>query len=128
MNILYSAVQRQTTVTAQSKNEPLLLFAFALQWCLFPAFWVNKPVVLYIEKQVKILHFVHLYNNLCSVVDHCSSNPCTNGDCHNTLEGFLCTCFPGFTGPNCQTGKIMSIHPYNSNDTLCGRHHSFIIC
>ncbi|XP_051158624.1 protein crumbs isoform X1 [Leptopilina boulardi] len=36
--------------------------------------------------------------------NYCSSNPCENqGTCHNTKEGFTCSCLSGFKGPTCLT-------------------------
>ena len=37
-------------------------------------------------------------------VDECASNPCLNGaNCTNLVNGYICTCLPGYNGTNCET-------------------------
>ena len=39
-----------------------------------------------------------------SDIDECASNPCLNGGtCTNRVNGFTCSCVPGFNGTQCQT-------------------------
>ncbi|CDW56009.1 neurogenic locus notch protein [Trichuris trichiura] len=39
-------------------------------------------------------------------IDECQSTPCMNGGtCHNKKAYYECTCFPKFTGRNCEMGK-----------------------
>ena len=40
-----------------------------------------------------------------SDIDECASNPCLNGGtCTDRVNGFTCSCVPGFSGTRCQTG------------------------
>ena len=40
----------------------------------------------------------------CNEIDHCSGVSCgDNGVCRNVVNGFWCTCSPGFTGVLCET-------------------------
>lgn len=38
-------------------------------------------------------------------VDECESSPCVQGNCTDQVDGYVCECFPGYRGPNCDTGK-----------------------
>lgn len=37
--------------------------------------------------------------------DSCHPNPCVNGTCNVTSDGYQCTCTPGFIGTNCDTDR-----------------------
>ena len=40
-------------------------------------------------------------------VDDCMPNPCENGgNCTDGINGYNCTCAPGYTGVNCETSKL----------------------
>ena len=54
---------------------------------------------------------------LYSDVNECASNPCQNGGhCKDLINGFKCTCKPGFTGPKCELGKFYyHFHGFTSN-------------
>ena len=40
-------------------------------------------------------------------IDECSAGHCQNGaTCYNGLNEYNCTCAPGYTGTNCDVGKL----------------------
>ena len=42
---------------------------------------------------------------ITSDIKECESNPCVNGgNCTEFIEGYNCTCVPGYTGIHCETG------------------------
>jgi hypothetical protein len=41
-------------------------------------------------------------NGSCQTVDFCESNPCVNGNCTSSATGYTCSCFPGYSGANCE--------------------------
>lgn len=43
-------------------------------------------------------HFIFL------ALDPCSSDPCQNGVCNSTAVGYKCTCYPDYSGTNCDKG------------------------
>ena len=45
-------------------------------------------------------------------IDECASQPCqNNGKCTDGINGYSCTCEPGYTDTHCETGR----KEYNSN-------------
>ena len=36
-------------------------------------------------------------------IDECASSPCNDGVCTDQVDGYYCTCEPGFTGTYCET-------------------------
>jgi len=59
-------------------------------------------------KYRKFLFFVNLVNK-------CASSPCQHGGtCENQVLGYTCTCKPGYSGNNCQTG--MSIYTHTDSE------------
>ena len=45
-------------------------------------------------------------------IDECASQPCqNNGKCTDGINGYSCTCEPGYTDAHCETGR----KEYNSN-------------
>jgi Notch-like protein len=37
-------------------------------------------------------------------IDECSTSPCVNGNCMDEINGYICTCNPGYEGPDCEIG------------------------
>lgn len=33
--------------------------------------------------------------------NQCATRPCVNGECVDAVNGYICNCFPGYTGTNC---------------------------
>ena len=50
-----------------------------------------------------------LFDFFCRTdVDECSSNPCLNGGCcTDQVNGYACSCLPGYAGAQCQTSKFV---------------------
>ena len=50
-----------------------------------------------------------LFDFFCRIdVDECSSNPCLNGGCcTDQVNGYVCSCQPGYAGAQCQTSKLV---------------------
>ena len=43
-------------------------------------------------------------------IDECSSDPCMHeGNCTDIVNGYICTCAPGYTGMDCKTGKNLYV-------------------
>ena len=43
-------------------------------------------------------------------IDDCASAPCQHGGtCTDEINGYSCECSAGYTGNDCQTGKILNI-------------------
>ena len=41
-------------------------------------------------------------------VNDCMPNPCENGgNCTDGVNEYFCTCIPGYTGTDCETGKLL---------------------
>lgn len=38
------------------------------------------------------------------MIGYCDFQPCTNGNCQATAEGYKCNCYHGYYGRNCQFG------------------------
>jgi hypothetical protein len=40
-------------------------------------------------------------------IDDCSTGPCLNGaTCNDGIDGYTCTCAPGYTGYHCGIGQL----------------------
>ncbi|XP_068740239.1 protocadherin Fat 4-like [Montipora capricornis] len=39
----------------------------------------------------------------CTLINHCLSNPCQQGECTPYRNGYSCSCAPGYTGVHCET-------------------------
>ena len=62
--------------------------------CSFLAFTLGEVTVILIFCRIDI--------------DECSSNPCLNGgSCTDQVNGYVCSCQPGYAGAQCQTSKLV---------------------
>ena len=67
----------------------------------------HKPI--FTDNQIHVLH---------TDIDECASNPCQNGGtCADVVNGYDCSCKPGYTGADCETGgpsyKIQHINHFS---------------
>ena len=45
-----------------------------------------------------------------SDINECSSEPCMNGaTCDDRINNYVCTCTPGWTGTDCESGTLSAI-------------------
>lgn len=57
-----------------------------------------------------IIRSLLLFKSCFSDLDECKFRVCgLNGTCSNTVGAYLCHCFDGVTGQNCDTGKAFGI-------------------
>ena len=46
-----------------------------------------------------------MYLFIISDINECEPSPCKNqATCNDQVNGYSCTCTPGYTGPQCETG------------------------
>ena len=63
---------------------------------------------MYIYIYIYVYIYIYIYNIIFILdIDNCSPNPCENGgSCTDEVAGYSCSCAAGYTGTNCETGKI----------------------
>ena len=50
------------------------------------------------------------HRSLCVDIDDCADEPCQNGgQCEDGVNSYTCTCKPGYTGDNCETGQLFCL-------------------
>lgn len=49
-----------------------------------------------------------IYEQLLSDIDECLSSPCEHGSCQDAINHFTCSCDAGYTGIQCEQGKVVS--------------------
>ena len=65
----------------------------------FAAGSVKNDIIIYCILILLILSFK-------TDIDDCASHPCkNNGSCTDRVNGFNCSCTPGFNGTQCETGN-----------------------
>ena len=65
--------------------------------------WIDKRITYY------IVTFPSSTYTFVVDIDECFSNPCSNGQCVNGVNGYTCSCDAGWTGTNCDEGKVYLI-------------------
>ena len=62
--------------------------------------------LLILQVQSNVTAFNFLPHPLTTDIDDCASHPCkNNGSCLDQVNGFKCSCAPGFNGTQCETGN-----------------------
>ena len=56
-----------------------------------------------------ILIFI-LFSFLFPDIDDCAGGPCVMGTCEDFVNMYTCTCLAGFTGYDCESGEVYSLH------------------
>ena len=53
------------------------------------------------------MHLFKLIILRCMLLDinTCDMDPCTNGDCEDLANGYVCRCHEGYQGMYCEAGK-----------------------
>ena len=75
--------------------------------CNIPTIVLAKLVInlLILPRKVVFSHILHFVTD----INECSSNPCLNGgSCTDKINGYTCSCQPGYTGAQCQTSEKYS--------------------
>ena len=54
-----------------------------------------------------------------SDIDECSTEPCVNGDCSDSVDSYTCSCHNGYTGNNCETGELLLSQPQTGWEADC---------
>lgn len=57
-----------------------------------------------------VVWYFALFTWSIDIIDECASSPCIHGNCSNEYLHYMCTCEPGYTGVNCEIGKIYIEH------------------
>lgn len=52
-------------------------------------------------------------------IDECAISGCFNGTCVDKVNGFICHCYPGFTGQLCEIGKYLMEICHNCHRKYC---------
>lgn len=57
-------------------------------------------------------------------IDDCLPHPCQHGTCQDLHNAYKCTCNPGYTGTNCETGNMMHSNEIGENKKKI---HNFVL-
>ncbi len=64
----------------------------------------RRRVVDYVRGRCEGINWLHIHSNLD--VNECGSSPCSNGaTCKDLVNGYNCSCAPGYDGTHCKTGN-----------------------
>ena len=74
-------------------------FCRMLQWVLF------FILILQVQSNIIVVNFLSFL--LKTDIDDCAGHPCkNNGTCTDQVNGFNCSCAPGFNGTQCAAGNL----------------------
>ena len=79
-----------------------------------------KLLLLFLFRAIIICFFLSILSPKTDI-DDCASHPCkNNGTCTDRVNGFKCTCTPGFHGTQCETGNLSRYHhqPFNNGSVM----------
>ena len=89
---------------ALSKLNTPVLVILSLMYC--GIVWIGNDACIIIVLGVLSALFYWKYS--VAEIDHCFSTPCKNeGSCFSVMGGYECKCTLGFTGPICESGKVI---------------------
>ena len=64
----------------------------------------NILLILQVQSNITVFNFLSYL--LKTDIDDCTSHPCkNNGNCTDRVNGFNCSCAPGFSGTQCETSN-----------------------
>ena len=77
--------------------------------CFFLKLLVNGKNIFVSEVSLEMFYFNFCQPYLFPIktdIDDCASHPCkNNGTCTDRVNGFNCSCAPGFNGTQCESGN-----------------------
>ena len=80
------------------------MHSFVIEFCCWS---------LQVLSNVTVINFLHYH--LETDIDDCASHPCNNnGTCTDRVNGYNCSCAPGFNGTQCKKGNRNSRLSENS--------------
>jgi hypothetical protein len=72
-----------------------------INWWIYE-FWLQ---LWYLQILLKMITYIYVI--FVTDIDECLPSPCQYGTCQDLPNGYTCTCDHGYTGTNCEIGKIL---------------------
>ena len=110
----FNGIQCETSKYSQNQLISIYIVGFKFLSKLFAVFLSlnlkHSFVVEFCCWSLQVLSNVTVINylpyHLETDIDDCASHPCkNNGTCTDRVNGFDCSCAPGFNGTQCETGN-----------------------